>query len=135
MQRVKTPSLPLGPFRDRQQDAPRACCAVCGQEQYAYDPPVVGGLCAACRRREERKEHWMTLRELSEQYRAQAQALRERINTLQQERKRTELAWEKQALTRRIGTLQILWREARDQAVLLEHYYERGYRRNGRYTL
>ena len=77
----------------------------------------------------------MTLRELSEQYRAQAQALRERINTLQQERKRTELAREKQALTRRIGTLQILWREARDQAVLLEHYYERGYRRNGRYTL
>ena len=54
---------------------------------------------------------------------------------MQQERKRTELAWEKQALTRRIGTLQILWREARDQAVLLEHYYERGYRRNGRYTL
>ena len=26
-------------------------------------------------------------------------------------------------------------REARDLAVLLEHYYERGYRRNDRYTI
>lgn len=35
----------------------------------------------------------------------------------------------------RIQTLQTIWRETRDLAVLLEHYYERGYRRNARYTL
>ena len=32
----------------------------------------------------------------------------------------------------RIQTLQTIWRETRDLAVLLEHYYERGYRRNAR---
>ena len=38
-------------------------------------------------------------------------------------------------LTDRIRTLGIMWRETRDLAVLCEHYYDRGYRRNARYTL
>ena len=68
-------------------------------------------------------------------YRAQAQVLRGRINELKEARAKSEQAWEKDALSGRIGILETLWREARDQAVLLEHYYDRGYRRNGHYTL
>ena len=35
----------------------------------------------------------------------------------------------------RIRMLRMMWREARDLAVLTERYYERGYRRNAKYTL
>ena len=35
----------------------------------------------------------------------------------------------------RIRMLTDMWREARDLAVLCERYYERGYCRNGKYTL
>ena len=42
---------------------------------------------------------------------------------------------ERLMLTDRIRTLGIMWRETRDLAVLCEHYYDRGYRRNARYTL
>lgn len=124
------------PFRDKQQDAPREECPGCGQEQYWYDPPAREGLCPACRRRvREREENAMTLQEMSKEYRAQAQVLRGRINELKAARAKSEQAWEKDALSGRIGILETLWREARDQAVLLEHYYDRGYRRNGHYTL
>ena len=42
---------------------------------------------------------------------------------------------ERANLEGRIWTLEVLWRETRDQAVLLERYYERGYHRNEKYTL
>ena len=42
---------------------------------------------------------------------------------------------EKEKLRQRIWALAIIWQETREQAALLERYYERGYRRNGRYTL
>ena len=35
----------------------------------------------------------------------------------------------------RIRMLTAMWREARDLAVLCERYYDRGYRRNGKYTI
>lgn len=77
----------------------------------------------------------MTLLELSKEYRAQADALRGRILELQ-------LLWAKCAnqrlrssLAERIRLLTAMRREARDLAVLCERYYERGYRRNERYTL
>ena len=35
----------------------------------------------------------------------------------------------------RIRILSAMWREARDLAVLTDRYYERGYRRNVRYTI
>ena len=38
-------------------------------------------------------------------------------------------------MAERIHMLTAMWREARDLAVLTERYYERGYRRNARYTL
>lgn len=77
----------------------------------------------------------MTLSELSLQYRAQAQVLRERMHHLDQTRRSSDNAKEREALAYRMQRLSELWREARDLAVLTERYYERGYRRNGRYTL
>ena len=76
----------------------------------------------------------MTLMELSVQYRASAEALRERAMALES-RRRSEPGQEDRLLDGRIQQLRAMWREARDLAVLCEHYYERGYRRNARYTL
>jgi len=77
----------------------------------------------------------MTLLELSKDYRAQADALQTRILELQ-------LLWAhchnerlRSALAERIRMLTVMRREARDLAVLCQRYYERGYRRNERYTL
>lgn len=79
-------------------------------------------------------EKAMTLKELSIEYRAQATVLRGRIQELrgllpeqeEDQRSTTEA---------RIRMLAIMWRETRDLAVLCERYYDRGYRRNGKYTL
>jgi len=77
----------------------------------------------------------MTLLELSGEYRRQAAALRGRMEALSAECKATADQEERRALQERVRILTELWREARDLAVLTERYYERGYRRNGRYTL
>ena len=77
----------------------------------------------------------MTLLELSVSYRASAAALQERTALLQQRYQQTEDEGERLALTDRIRVLQAMWRETRDLAVLCEHYYDRGYRRNVKYTL
>lgn len=124
------------PLRDRQQDLPRAICPGCGREQYTDDPPAWQGLCPACRRRvRDREENAMTLAEMSVQYRQQARVLRGRIEELRQTRARTKEIWKREELSGRILQLESLWRETRALAVLLEHYYDRGYRRNGHYTL
>lgn len=77
----------------------------------------------------------MSLTDLSTEYRRQAGALRTRILELEQSRKRTNSPQQRDRLQQRIHSLSELWREARDLAVLTERYYERGYRRNARYTL
>ena len=77
----------------------------------------------------------MTMQEMAVEYRAQARALRERIKELEAALALAQGPGEEDRLRRRIWELTPLWREARDQAVLLERYYERGYRRNGKYTL
>ena len=71
------------PFRDKQRDFPWAICPVCGQEQYQEDLPLEEGRCLACRRRaRKREEDAMTLREMSVEYRAQAQALESQIKAV-----------------------------------------------------
>ena len=57
------------------------------------------------------------------------------IETLEQQLEQSRDEAERLMLTDRIRTLGIMWRETRDLAVLCEHYYDRGYRRNARYTL
>ena len=77
----------------------------------------------------------MTLLELSVEYRAHAQALDFRICQLQAVLERTENEDQRLMLNERIHMLSTMLREARELAVLTERYYERGYRRNAKYTL
>lgn len=76
----------------------------------------------------------MTLLELSEEYRQQEARLRDRIRELRQAR-RTCPPQDCFRLDRRIMELTELRRETREIATLLEHYYERGYRKRGKYAL
>ena len=78
----------------------------------------------------------MTLLEMSAEYRSSAEALRGRA--LELERRLREYDWDAPArvlLEDRIRLLRTMWREARDLAVLCERYYDRGYRRNVKYTV
>ena len=126
-------------LRDRQQDSPQFLCESCEEEQYTYDRPIhYNGrlICRTCAKKEGyQEEERMTLRELSPQYRNQAQILHSRIKELQQLQKEATTATSRERLQNRIRALSELYREARDLATLTERYYERGYKRNGRYTL
>ena len=77
----------------------------------------------------------MTLKELSVQYRAQSVILRQRITDLNLLREQSAPETDLCQLDERIKMLTTMWREARDLAVFTERYYERGYRRNARYTI
>ena len=77
----------------------------------------------------------MTLLELSVEYRASAAALRERALLLESQQREEWDEGRRMRLEDRIKMLRTMWREARDLAVLCERYYERGYRRNVKYTI
>ena len=77
----------------------------------------------------------MTLQELSVEYRAHARALDLRICQLQYRLDRSTDPEENSRLEERIHMLSTMLREARELAVLTERYYDRGYRRNAKYTL
>lgn len=77
----------------------------------------------------------MTLLELSVEYRAHAQALHLRIGQLEDRLEQTSDADERIQLETRIHMLSTMLREARELAVLTERYYDRGYRRNAKYTI
>ena len=77
----------------------------------------------------------MTLLELSVEYRAHARALDFRICQLQAVLERTENEDQRLLPSERTHMLSTMLREARELAVLTERYYERGYRRNAKYTL
>ena len=77
----------------------------------------------------------MTILELSVEYRAHARALDLRICQHQAVLERTENEEQRLMLSERIHMLSTMLREARELAVLTERYYERGYRRNAKYTL
>ena len=77
----------------------------------------------------------MTLLELSVEYRAQAAILAQRIHQLEAELFQTDDPDERCTLQHRIHMLAVMQREARELAVLTERYYDRGYRRNAKYTI
>ena len=77
----------------------------------------------------------MTLKELAVEYRESASRIGERISQLKDELAHAEDPREIGQLKERIKVLTTIRREASDVAVLCERYYERGYRRNVRYTL
>lgn len=76
----------------------------------------------------------MTLLEIAEEYRIQEERFRLRIVEL---RKLEKACTQQQriSLRKRINELTALRREMRELAVLLEHYYERGYNKRGKYSL
>ena len=77
----------------------------------------------------------MTLAELSLEYRAPAHALDLRICQLEYWMEQSDDPDRRCQLQNRIRMLSAMLREARELAVLTERYYDRGYRRNAKYTI
>ena len=77
----------------------------------------------------------MTLLELSVEYRDHARALDFRIVQLRDAWEHTMDEGERCMLAERIRVLSTMLREDRELAVLCERYYDRGYRRNVKYTI
>ena len=76
----------------------------------------------------------MTLHEMSYTYREDAIRLRMRITCLR-ESARHASPEESRRLLRRIAELEPLLRQSRELADLTQHYYERSFYRNGKYTV
>ena len=77
----------------------------------------------------------MTLKELAVSYRDSARWLGFRIAQLKDSLEKSDDPHERCQLEARIKMLSTMHREAREIAVLCERYYERGYRRNAKYTI
>ena len=77
----------------------------------------------------------MTLQELAVEYHAAGDQLRMRLRQLRQARTETADPVARWHLERRIAMLTELLRQNNALTELLEHYYERGYWRDGKYTL
>ncbi len=77
----------------------------------------------------------MTMRELSDSYRAAAQPLRVRLRELRQALAKAQDPEEIWHLKRRIAELTPMLTQMNELAELTEHYYDRGYYRNEKYTV
>ena len=77
----------------------------------------------------------MTLRELSAGYRAAAVPLRRRLRQLRQQIAACQDAEELWHLKRRVAELTPMLTQMNELAELTEHYYERGFWRNEKYSL
>ena len=77
----------------------------------------------------------MTLSQIAQGYREAAVPLRRRLRELRQALKTAQDPEEIFRLKRRIAELTPMLTECNALAALCEHYYERGYYRNEKYTL
>lgn len=77
----------------------------------------------------------MKLCEMSYVYREDYLRFKARIKDLKEQTKTAETKTERHILQRRIAELKVLAQQSRELAELTLHYYERGYRRDERYTL
>ncbi len=77
----------------------------------------------------------MTLQELSREYKASAAPLRLRLRQLRQALAQARSEEEIWHLKRRIAELTPMLTQMNELAELTEHYYDRGYYRNEKYTL
>lgn len=77
----------------------------------------------------------MTLKELSSTYREAAALLEGRIKSLQKAAARCDDPEEIWHLRRRVADLKPMLEQTRELAELTEHYYDKGYWRNEKYTV
>ena len=77
----------------------------------------------------------MTLLEMSVEYQEHAGLLKLRIGQLRTIQGRTPDPQARACLDERIRVLTVMWREARELAIFTQRYYDRGYRRNEKYTI
>ncbi|MFI3250093.1 MAG: hypothetical protein R3Y07_03940 [Eubacteriales bacterium] len=77
----------------------------------------------------------MTLSQLSEDYHRNSQILSERVKKLERQIKDTKNHQERSQLGERVRILSTMLRESQEIAVLTARYYDRGYRKNVKYTL
>ena len=77
----------------------------------------------------------MTLLELSAEYQASADLLRNRLRALRRQLRQAEDPAVCFALQRRLSLLTELLRQTNELTELTKRYYERGYWRNEKYTL
>ena len=75
----------------------------------------------------------MTLTELAESYRNTADVFRHRIQLVEELPARTGAEAVEKA--ERLRLLESMRRDVRDMAVVCERYYDKGYRRNERYSI
>ena len=94
-------------------------------------PPWTGGKCEYG----SEKHEGVTLAEIARGYREAAVPLRQRLRQLRQALKTAQDPEEIFHLKRRIAELTPMLTECNALAALCEHYYERGYYRDERYTL
>ena len=74
-----------------------------------------------------------SLKELAVSYRSTQDALRHRIQVVEELPARTEV--ERGQKEERLRLLEAMRRDVREVAVICERYYERGYRPNERYVM
>ena len=78
----------------------------------------------------------MKMSELAVQYRESAAVIRDRVNLLRKLMHCDNLSeMEKYRLRVRIDTLNTIMRETNEAAAYMEHYYDRGRRKNGRFSI
>ena len=77
----------------------------------------------------------MTLHEMSKDYEAAAVPLRNRLRQLRQLLRQTDDPQERWQLKRRIAELTPMLTQMNELAELTARYYEKGYYRDGKYTV
>ncbi|MBR2491612.1 MAG: hypothetical protein IKB65_09070 [Ruminiclostridium sp.] len=77
----------------------------------------------------------MTMKEMAPLCRKQAKALRAHIRQLREERQAVRTDEAREELSERILVLYPIAREMEELADHMEHYYDRGYCRNEKYTI
>ena len=112
-------------FIDNQAQKPSGYCEQCGGELYAPS-----NVCSRCQRRS-----FLPLQELSAGYRSAAQPLRLRLRELRQALATADDPEEIWHIKRRIAELTPMLTQMNELAELTEHYYDRGYWRDEKYTL
>lgn len=76
-----------------------------------------------------------TLAELADKYELSRLLIKGRMEEIRARIKETDDQQEKRRLTGRLSGLNALYRDVRAIALLLEHYYESGFYRDGRYCI